>query len=98
MHPDNGDPANWLVNERTGRAETRDQTFRGGWITNLSFSYRFSRRLHGLLNGGNVFNVCPNKHRYGANIENGIFRYSRFFQQFGVGSARWSVRLQSARE
>ena len=93
LHPDDGDPANWLVNERTGRAETRDQTFRGKWITNLSLGYRFSQRLRVMLNGSNVFNVYPDEHRHGANIENGIFRYSRYFQQFGVDGARWSVRV-----
>lgn len=94
QHPDDGNQSNWLVNEFTGEVESRDQTFRGKWITNLGFSYKVTKKLSLQFNGSNVLNVYPDQHQHSANTDNGIFRYSRYFQQFGVEGARWSIGIR----
>ena len=33
IHPNDGDPSDWVLNEFTGQIESRDQTFSPKWIT-----------------------------------------------------------------
>lgn len=93
MHPDDGDASNWVVNDITGRVETRDQTFKSKLVTDLSFSYQVLDYLNFTIGGNNIFNVYPDKHTHSSNIDNGNFVYSRRVQQFGVNGANFYTRL-----
>ena len=93
IHPDDGDPDNWVFNELSGQVATRDQLFSSKWVTNLSVLYRFSNHFSLSLGANNLFNVYPDQHQHAANISNGLFVYSRRVQQFGVRGAFWYTRI-----
>ncbi|MFK8165241.1 MAG: TonB-dependent receptor [Lewinella sp.] len=92
-HPADGTPSNWALNTFTGERESRDQLFAAKWVTGFDLGFRFSPRIKAFLSGNNVFNVYPDEHTHSANVNNGLFRYSRHVQQFGVGGSIWSFRL-----
>lgn len=89
IHPNDGDPTNWVRNEYSGQIESRDQIFTSKWITDLKIAYRLSNRLSFSLGGANIFNIYPDEHHHSANTNSGIFKYSRRVQQFGVRGAYW---------
>ncbi|WP_298311433.1 TonB-dependent receptor [uncultured Aquimarina sp.] len=93
IHPDDGDQANWVLNEYTGTVESRDQTFSPKLTTDLAISYQVNDYIKCTLGGNNVFNVFPDKHTHSANTSNGNFIYSRRVQQFGVNGANYYLRL-----
>jgi len=88
IHPADGDPQNWVLNEFTGEVESRDQTFSAKLLTDLELGYHFP-----FISGGdirfsaganNLLNVYPDAHTHSANVSSGRFVYSRRVQQFGV--------------
>lgn len=93
VHPDDGDPTNWQLNELTGQVESRDQVFSPKLITDLMFSMQIIDNLNWTIGVNNLFNVYPDKHQHSANINNGLFTYSRRVQQFGIGGANYFTRL-----
>jgi len=93
IHPEDGESANWVLNELTGAIESRDQVFLPKWTTDLSIKYNLNNRIALLFGGNNIFDVYPDKHTHSANISNGLFQYSRRVQQFGVSGAYWYGRL-----
>ena len=94
IHPDDGDPANWVMNMYTGRVESRDQTFRGKMITDLNVSYDIDKHINMAVGASNVFNVYPDKHQHSANTSEGSIMYSRRVQQFGVRGVAFYVRMR----
>lgn len=94
VHPADGDPANWVLNEYTGQLETRDQVFKPKVLTDVSASVKLTHGLTLVLGSNNVFNVYPDKHTHSANTINGSFQYSRRVQQFGVRGSVYYVRLR----
>jgi iron complex outermembrane receptor protein len=94
IHPDDGDPQNWVLNEYTGQVESRDQTFKGKLITDVNLTYRINNNINLSVGGSNIFNVYPDKHTHSANTNNGLFQYSRRVQQFGVRGAAFYVRMR----
>ncbi len=93
IHPQDGDSANWVLNEFTGLVETRDQTFSPKLVTDAAISYQFNDYLKCTIGGNNVFNVFPDQHTHSENTEDGNFMYSRRVQQFGVNGANYFVRM-----
>lgn len=93
IHPDDDDPQNWAFNELNGRVESRDQVFSEKWITDVSFQWHGLEKLVLAISANNIFDVYPDEHTHSANISQGVFRYSRTVQQFGVLGAFWSVKL-----
>lgn len=93
IHPDDGDAADWVVNEFTGETESRDQTFTPKLVTDLSLSYQLNNAIKFTIGGNNIFNVYPDKHTHSANTNNGNFVYSRRVQQFGVIGRNYVARL-----
>jgi len=84
INPSDGDSANWVLNTNTGEVQTRDQTFFGKFIVDVSFDVHFNSHITLTLGANNVFNTYPDKHTHSANISSGRFIYSRRVQQFGV--------------
>ena len=82
----------WTFNARTQRFGkvvsfgtpadgSLDQTFNGKWITDLSASYTYNRRLTLMLGADNVFDVYPDENSVGSatvggNANFGIFPYN----------------------
>ena len=93
VHPSDGDPANWTLNEYTGNIESRDQVFSPKIVSDLFFAYKVNNYLRLSLGGNNIFNVYPDKHTHSVNVNNGSFVYSRRVQQFGVRGASYFLRL-----
>ncbi|GHC58537.1 TonB-dependent receptor [Ulvibacter litoralis] len=93
LHPDDGDPKNWIINEYTGLVETRDQTFSPKVLTDISVAYQFNDNIKATLGGNNIANVYPDAHTHSANRDQGNFVYSRRVQQFGVSGANYYFRL-----
>ncbi|WP_425547634.1 TonB-dependent receptor [Aquimarina mytili] len=93
IHPNDGNPDNWVLNNFTGSVETRDQTFSPKLVTDMAVSYQINDYVRCTLGGNNVFNVYPDKHKHSANTEEGNFIYSRRVQQFGVNGANYYFRL-----
>ncbi len=93
IHPNDGNPANWVVNDFTGEIETRDQTFSPKIVTDAAISYQINDFVKCTIGGNNIFNVYPDKHAHSANTEEGSFRYSRRVQQFGVNGSNYYFRL-----
>ncbi len=93
VHPEDGDPNNWIVNEFTGLVASRDQTFSPKLTTNMMISYQVNDNVKCTIGGNNVFNVYPDRHKHSANTEDGNFIYSRRVQQFGVNGANYYIRL-----
>lgn len=93
LHPDDGDSANWVLNEFTGNVETRDQKFSPKFVSDMAVSYQFNDNTRITLGGNNVFNVYPDEHTHSANTSEGSFVYSRRVQQFGVKGANYYLRL-----
>ena len=93
IHPFDGQQDNWIRNDFTGLVESRDQLFSAKWLTDLQVSYQMSNFMGWSLGGSNIFNVFPDAHTHAANTANGIFRYSRRVQQFGVRGAYWYLSL-----
>lgn len=94
IHPDDGDPANWVLNEYTGQVESRDQVFTPKLVTDLNVGYTINRFFALSIGGNNIFNVYPDRHRHSANESQGRFLYSRRVQQFGVRGATFYARLR----
>ncbi|WP_299885988.1 TonB-dependent receptor [uncultured Lacinutrix sp.] len=92
IHPNDGNPNNWVENELTGNVETRDQTFSSKLLTDLALSYQANKNIKLTFGGNNIFNVYPDKHKHSANINNGNFVYSRRVQQFGVNGSNYYLR------
>lgn len=84
IHPNDGDPANWAVNDLTGVAETRDQLFSAKFITDLDITFKATNNIRLSLGANNLFNIFPDKHVHSGNISLGRFVYSRRVSQFGV--------------
>ncbi len=93
LHPEDGDPDNWVLNEYNGIVETRDQTFSPKLVTDMTISYQLNNNIRCTLGGNNVFNVYPDAHTHSANTSDGNFVYSRRVQQFGVSGANYYLRL-----
>lgn len=93
IHPDDGNSANWVLNEFNETIESRDQTFTPKLVTDISFSYQANNMVKFTIGANNVFNVFPDKHTHSANTNNGSFIYSRRVQQFGVIGANYFARL-----
>jgi iron complex outermembrane recepter protein len=94
IHPDDGDPANWVLNKYTGKVESRDQTFKGKLITDANITYSIDKNLSLSIGGSNIFNVYPDKHTHSANTNDGSIQYSRRVQQFGVRGAAFYIRVR----
>ncbi|QXP59268.1 TonB-dependent receptor domain-containing protein [Olleya sp. HaHaR_3_96] len=92
IHPEDGNPDNWVLNELSGQIETRDQKFTPKLVTDLALSYKVNSTLEFTLGGNNIFNVYPDKHTHSANIDHGNFVYSRRVQQFGVNGSNFYLR------
>lgn len=93
LHPDDGDSANWVLNNYTGNIESRDQTFSPKLVTDLLLSYQINSNVIFSAGGNNIFNVYPDKHTHEANTSDGSFIYSRRVQQFGVKGANYFFKL-----
>ncbi len=93
IHPEDGDSANWVLNDFTRNVETRDQSFSSKLVTDMAVSYQFNDFVKCTLGGNNIFNVYPDEHQHSANTEDGNFIYSRRVQQFGVNGASYFLRL-----
>ncbi len=93
IHPQDGDPQQWVENEYTGRKESRDQIFSPKWLTDFKVTYRVSNLLSWTLGGNNIFNVYPDRHQHFDNTSQGIFPYSRRVQQFGIRGAYWYTTI-----
>ncbi len=93
VHPDDGDQANWMFNDFTGRVESRDQTFSPKLVTDLAVSYQLNSYLKCTLGGNNLFNVFPDKHSHSENTNEGNFIYSRRVQQFGISGSNYYLRV-----
>lgn len=93
IHPDDGNPDNWVLNSFTGNVASRDQTFTPKLLTDMSLSYQFSDNVIATIGGNNIFNVYPDKHTHEANTSNGNFTYSRRVQQFGVSGSNYYLKL-----
>ncbi len=93
IHPDDGTPSNWVLNEFTDTIETRDQTFSPKLVTDLGITYQINDYIKCTLGGNNIFNVFPDEHRHSANTIDGNFIYSRRVQQFGVSGSNYYLRV-----
>jgi iron complex outermembrane receptor protein len=89
IHPADGNPDNWVLNNYTNQVESRDQVFSAKIINDLNLQYYFSNKLYISIGGQNILNQYPDQHSHSANTFNGIFTYSRRVQQFGVRGAYW---------
>ena len=93
INPLDGNAANWVLNENSGKLESRDQLFSAKWVTDLNISYKMSNHFMLTIGARNIFNVYPDKQQHSANISNGLLVYSRRVQQFGVKGAFWFTKL-----
>ena len=94
LHPaDGGDPATWLINDRSGSQESRDQVFGEKLLTDLMLTWQANDNIKATLGANNIFDVYPDKHTHSANIDEGRFIYSRRVQQFGVKGAHFFAKL-----
>lgn len=87
IHPNDGDPANWVVNDATGVVETRDQLFAAKFVTDLDVTIKATKNLKVSVGANNILNVYPDKLTHSSNISSGRFVYSRRVSQFGVKGA-----------
>ncbi len=93
LHPDDGDPNNWVLNSFTGLVESRDQVFTPKIITDTSISYQANSNIIFTLGGNNILNVFPDRHTHEANTSQGSFIFSRRVQQFGVSGSNFFAKL-----
>ncbi len=93
LHPDDGDPANWVLNEFSGLIESRDQVFTPKIVTDASISYQANTNIIFTLGGNNILNVFPDRHTHEANTSDGSFVYSRRVQQFGISGSNFFAKL-----
>ncbi len=93
IHPNDGDPEHWQINELTGLKASRDQVFSPKWITDINILYSFNNHFSLSLGGNNIFNIYPDKHTHSANISDGLFIYSRRVQQFGIRGAFFYTKM-----
>jgi iron complex outermembrane receptor protein len=93
VHPDDGDVANWQLNEYTGNVESRDQKFNPKFITDLYITYNPANWVQATIGCNNIFNVYPSKHKHSANTSDGSLVYSRRVQQFGVNGANCFAKI-----
>jgi iron complex outermembrane receptor protein len=94
VHPDDGNESNWVMNDNTGKVESRDEVFSAKAITDLNVTYDVNERVSLSVGGNNIFNVLPDGHTHSANVNNGLFPYSRRIQQFGTRGAMYYVRIR----
>ena len=92
LHPLDGDRSQWVQNG-TGEVESRDQTYRGKWLTDFSMQYAFTNSLSLSLGGTNIFNIYPDENSHSANRGFGMFPYNRFVSQFGTRGAFYHANL-----
>jgi len=80
-------------NAFTGKTETLDQTFGSKTITDLSFSYRITKKLLVNIGANNLFDVYPDVQTHFNSTSNGRFTYSRAVSQFGYNGRYLYGRL-----
>ncbi len=93
IHPDDGDEANWVMNEFTQQVESRDQTFSPKIVPDIEFSYGLGSNLRLAVGMRNFTNTYPDMHQHSANASSGRFLFSRRVQQFGVQGAFLYTRI-----
>ncbi|MFD2593411.1 TonB-dependent receptor domain-containing protein [Aquimarina hainanensis] len=93
LHPEDGDPDNWVLNEFTGNVESRDQTFAPKLVTDAAITYHINSQIRCMIGGNNIFDVYPDRNKHSVNSNDGNFIYSRRVQQFGVNGANYYFRL-----
>lgn len=93
VHPEDGNPDNWVFNQLTQQIESRDQLFSAKYLTDFSLQYQAEQKFSLSIGGNNVFNVFPDEHLHSANVSNGLFRYSRRVSQFGLMGAYWYAKV-----
>jgi len=93
IHPMDGHPENWVLNDYNGLTETRDQIFSSKWITDLELSLNIFSKLRSTLAIYNIANIYPDQHQHAANTNNGVLAYSRRVQQFGVKGRQYLLKL-----
>ena len=94
IHPsETTDPKDWLTNDFTGEAESRDQTFSPKIVPDVEFSYGISPNLRLAVGMRNFTNTYPDMHQHSSNVSSGRFLFSRRVQQFGVQGAFLYTRL-----
>ena len=96
IHPMDGNPSNWILNEYTGLVQSRDQIFSAKWITDLELSMNILSKLKSTLAIYNITNIYPDQHQHAANTNNGVLVYSRRVQQFGVKGRQYLLKLSYA--
>lgn len=84
LHPEDENPADWVLNTFNGKVESRDQFFRPKVLTDLHLMYNLGSALKLTLQVNNLLNIYPDQHTHSENTSSGHFVYSRRVQQFGV--------------
>jgi len=90
VHPSDALVANAFNN---GELEIRDQTFSAKTLVDLNLSYQLSDAFKIGVNGANIFNVYPDRHKHSGNYGGGMFGYSRRVSQFGLAGAGYNFNL-----
>lgn len=93
IHPSDANSSDWVINDFTDQVESRDQVFDPKLITDLSLAWKMNEHMKWFVGGNNILNVYPDKHQHSANVNNGLFVYSRRVQQFGVRGSYVYLRL-----
>jgi iron complex outermembrane receptor protein len=65
------------------KLETLDQTFKGKFLTDVSFSYYINKSATITIGANNLFDVYPDKLLNSGNSNTGAFTYFRAVSQFG---------------
>ena len=93
LHPDDGNPANFVLNTFTGKKESRDQTFSAKIITDLTISRQFGKNIMITAGSSNLLDVYPDRQKHSDNYSFGRFPYSRVLTQFGFNGAFYFMRM-----
>lgn len=93
-HPDDGQSDNWVVNQYSQQVESRDQVFTAKWLHDFSVHWERPNNFRLGLHLRNIFNTYPDTHKHFANTNDGVFRYSRYVQQFGVWGRYFTIDIQ----
>ncbi len=84
LHLGDENPDNWVVNDFSREAASRDQQFASRTIVNLEASVRLTDAIDLTLGVFNLLNTYPERHTHSANQAHGVYPYSVQARQFDL--------------
>ncbi len=93
LHPNDADPANWVIDEITDEVLTRDQEFGPKDIFSSDLTFRLFSQLQFTLGVQNITNQYPDKWQHSDNTRSGVYTYSQKVRPFDLRGTYYYTKV-----